>query len=217
MLTSSPTKHGAGIALYGDFNDLNALHATIHKLAEESWVPEHTSLFLLGLAYDVRKAFEGKRSKRSFGQHPGQKTAYFGCQVLWPIALVQIGMLRRMASYRNTDHRDQGMLYLLEDCAVTSLIAHDPGVGRVCAEWMLAQPMLGSDFLYQFVSEAAWRYIFETPEKSRFAKLPEILRTIWFLSPEYRAFSEAVTEQAKKRGCSAHNLGESRTWAEFRW
>jgi len=58
MLTSAPTKRGAGITLYGDSFDLDSLHKTIHKIAQEGFMEESTRNFLLGLAYDIRKAKE---------------------------------------------------------------------------------------------------------------------------------------------------------------
>ena len=50
---------------------------------------------------------------------------YRGVRILWPIFLPQLAMLRHYAGYRTTDHRDQACLYLLEDCAITSLLAFD--------------------------------------------------------------------------------------------
>jgi Domain of unknown function (DUF6904) len=54
MLTSSPTKYGAGITLYGDFLDFDTVHKTIHKIAREGFAEEHVQDFIYGLACNER-------------------------------------------------------------------------------------------------------------------------------------------------------------------
>lgn len=111
MLTSAPTKQGAGITLYGDAFGLGALHQTIHKIATEGFMEERAREFVLGLTYDVRKANERQRELRTFGLEK-DKVRYRGVRVLWPYFVPQPAMLRHYAGYRTTDQRDQACLYL---------------------------------------------------------------------------------------------------------
>src|SRR5262245_24123867 len=110
MLTSAPTKFGAGITLYGDFFDLDSLHRTVHKVAAEGYLEERIGDFITALAYDIRKAKDKSREEREFGLDD-DKVTYRGVSVLWPVFLPQLALLRHYAGYRNTDHRDQGCLY----------------------------------------------------------------------------------------------------------
>lgn len=63
MLEYKLTPHHAGIALWGDFATLDRLHEFIHHVVEECACIEDKEGFVLGLAYDVRKAFQGQRSQ----------------------------------------------------------------------------------------------------------------------------------------------------------
>ena len=61
MLLAEPTKHGAGIFLYGDYRDLESLHDTIHYLSDGIPLGGEFDDLVLELAYDVRKAMEDQR------------------------------------------------------------------------------------------------------------------------------------------------------------
>jgi hypothetical protein len=216
MLTSSPTKHGSGITLYGDSHDLRALHETIHKVTSEKHVEERFGNFMLGLAYDVRKAYEGARERKRVGLEGLNSVKYFSVNVLWPYFLPQVALIRHFAAYHPTTHRDQGCLYLLEDCAITSLLARDANVGKVCSEWLLSFPMLPHDYLMQFFNICAREFVC-IPEKKRFGKLPDILRKLAWHSPEYREFSKEIAEAAKANDCGPEELSDPREWPKFRW
>lgn len=216
MLTSAPTKHGAGITLYGDYFDLEALYQTIHKIAAEGFVEERAREFLFGLAYDVRKAKDRQREQRKFGIEK-DTVKYRGVRVLWPHFLPQLALLRHCAGYRNTDHRDQACLYLLEDCAITSLLAFDAKIGKECATLLLNFPPFPNDYFFEFCSVCARKYITATSGIKRFRKLPDMLRTIFWVSPEYQAFAKKMEAAAKEQGCSPHALQEAAEWPRFRW
>lgn len=216
MLTSAPTKHGAGITLYGDTFDLDALHHTIHKIAEEGFMEERARDFVLGLAYDVRKAKERKREVRQFGME-GDKLKYRGVRILWPYFLPQLAMLRHYAGYRNTDHRDQACLYLLEDCALTSLLAFDAKVGKECATILLNFPPFAHNYLFEYCSVCARQYVAASSERHRFKTLPKTLREMFWLSPEYQAFAKDMEATAKEQGCSSEMLQDVAEWPKFRW
>jgi|GEM_PF-1858229 len=111
MLTSAPTKHGSGITLYGDAHDLRALRETITKVADERHVEERFGNFMLGLAYDLRKAYEGARESKRVGVPGLDSVKYFSVNVLWPYFLPQVALIRHFAAYHPTSHRDQGWLY----------------------------------------------------------------------------------------------------------
>lgn len=63
MLEFKLTPHHAGVALWGDYAALDKLHEFIHRIVEGSVYIEDKEGFVLRLAYDVRKAFEGQRSQ----------------------------------------------------------------------------------------------------------------------------------------------------------
>ena len=216
MLTSSPTKFGAGITLYGDPHDLRALRDSVHKIADERHVDERFGTLLLSFAYDVRKAYEGARETKRIGHQKLDWVKYRSVNIVWPMFLSQVGLIRHFAAYHPTTHRDQACLYLLEDCSITSLLAADANIGKVCSEWLLSFPMFSHDYLTEFVSECSREFI-EISEKKRFQALPNILRKLSWLSPEYRAYSKAVVETAKAQDCAPEDISDPRDWPKFRW
>ncbi len=216
MLTSAPTKQGAGITLYGDYFDLEALHATTHKIATEGFMEERAREFLLSLAYDIRTAKERKREERKFGM-ADSKVKYCGVRILWPHFLPQLAMLRHYAGYRNTDHRDQACLYLLEDCAITSLLAFDAKVGSEAAKLLLNFPPFSNDYIFEFCTDRARKYVFASTGQKRFKNLPQTLRAMYWFSPEYKAFSVEMETAAKEKNCTPHDLHQVAEWPNFRW
>ena len=96
MLTGISTARDSGIAIYGDYNDLECLHESIHYLCDHPNVDEHLGKFALGFAYEVRKSFEGARETKVFGTGR-ERVKYFGAKNLWPYFIVQVGLLRSFA------------------------------------------------------------------------------------------------------------------------
>ena len=78
MLVAEATKYGAGITVYGDYWDLRELHETIHYLSESSPLKNHLSDFVIGLAYDIRHAYQKDRKEKIFGHDEYDKLTYRG-------------------------------------------------------------------------------------------------------------------------------------------
>ena len=216
MLTSAPTKFGAGITLYGDFLDLDSLHNTIHKIASEECLEAEVQNFILALAYDIRKAKERKREVKELGIDKEDRAKYKGVSVLWPHFLPQVALLRRYAGYRNTDHRDQACLYLLEDCAITSLLAFDQAIGSECVKLFLNLPPFPNDYLFEYCSECC-RELVEVPGRGRFQRLPGLLKSMSWMSPDYTRYAAMTEQVAKKLGAAPSRLRDSRKWPDFQW
>lgn len=218
MLTSQPTKYGAGIALAGDFADLADLHKTIHYLASGTGpLPTDHAEFALGLAYDVRKAYEGARRVEPTTT-PHGSAEYYAVDVLWPIFLVQVAMLRRAGGYLPTNRAHQANLYRLEACAESALLQMDPAVGSICMRWLAHYALLPDSFLLEFVSQQARDFVFgATGGKARFRRLPAILDDISTFSPKYKDFERLMTGHAAKQNARPQDLRDSSEWPDFRW
>lgn len=136
MLEYARVKNHAGMMLIGDYRTLRALHDLIHKLADSSALfhePAHGE-FLLGLTYDVGKAFELQREIIDPPPHYDEVGRRYGVKVLWLVFLVQIRLLRQAMGFCPTDERDQGVAFLLEHAALIGL-ADDIGGTDVIEFW----------------------------------------------------------------------------------
>ena len=218
MLLLEPTEGAAGVTLWGDCLDLDGLRETIYHLADEETLGGPVSEFLLGLAYDVRHASQGDRLEQEIGTDPIERVGYRGVRILWPFFLVQLSLLRAAASYKPTRSEHQADLYRLEGIANDALVEYDSVAGRACIELLPALGNLPKDYLVEFISVLARRYVSEGKSgKPRFRKLPALLRQVWWMSDEYEAFKAKLESVAREKGCSPHELGDSGEWPDFRW
>ncbi len=217
MLRSEPTRYGAGITLYGDYYDLRSLHDTIHDLSKGSPLIYSLEEFLLGLAYDVRHAYQKDRKVETFGSDQYDQVTYGGVDLLWPIVLVQIRMLRWAAAFHPTTREHQSNLSRLESCAEQSLKEYDLLIGEKCVEWLNFFNGFPPTYLPEFISDVTKKYLFESKGgKQRFRRLPGILGMVHPMSEEYRAFEEEIRAIAKEKGCKPEELHDSSEWPEFK-
>jgi|JI6StandDraft_1071083.scaffolds.fasta_scaffold57091_1 hypothetical protein len=91
MLGYAKVRNHAGMMLVGDYETLRALHDVIQKVVKESALfrKEEHGAHLLGLAYEVRKAFELQREILESPPHYEEIGRRYGVKLLWPVLLVQ--------------------------------------------------------------------------------------------------------------------------------
>lgn len=68
----------------------------------------------LGLAYDVRKAYEQQREVLQPPQHYKEVGVRYGVKILWPVLLPQNRMLRLSLAFLNHSAKTQAIAYALE-------------------------------------------------------------------------------------------------------
>jgi hypothetical protein len=220
MIFAKPTKYGAGIQIYGDCHDLSNLRETIHELTSHRPLAGARGEFVLGLAYEVRHAYQGDREVLKLPSDVGESgaTIYAGFRILWPVFLMQLGMLRWGAGFQPTTKEQQSNLYRLEACADDALIAYDPFVGRRCLEWLAHFQGPSDKYILQYVQNCSLQYVtVGKPGKARFKELPEILHMLSPFSKGYRAFEEYLQSMAKGKGCQPGDLQDLGEWPEFKW
>jgi hypothetical protein len=218
MLFLHPTEFGAGVTLWGDAYDLEHLYDTIHAIDNDQILGSGVSDFLLGLAYDIRHAYQDERLVKLFDSNHPEKIHYKGVQILWPIFLVQVSLLRHAASYHPTTRAQQADLYRLEAITEKALFDYEPVTGKECMELLPLMGALPKDYLVEFISVASKEYVLEGKTgKPRFRKLPKILRKIWWMSDEYKVFKAELEKLAQEKGCRPEELTTMDDWEDFKW
>lgn len=218
MLFAKPTRYGAGVELWGDPRDLEHLRDTVYHLADAATLGEQVSDFLLELAYDVRHAFQRDRLEREFGVDSLDKVACRGVQIVWPIFLVQVSLLRRAAGLKPTTGAHQADIYRLEYEAEQALVTYDAAVGGECVPLIPLAGDLPRDYLVEYISCWARDYVEQgSAGKARFKKLPVLLRSLWWVGDEYKAFAAHLKTTAAEQGCQPSELTDGSKWREFRW
>jgi hypothetical protein len=167
----------------------------------------------VALACDVRHASEGIREKKSFDD-----VVYLGARAVWPRVLMQAALLRQYAAFVDTSREDQSNLFRLEHALRQALRDYDAADGNACAEWLERPLCVSRDYLVSFVDHATTLYAAEQPGgKTRFRRLPAILRGMNELSREYRAYRQRMAAMAAERGCDPHDLHAPQDCAELAW
>ncbi len=216
MLYAIPTKRGYGVTLYGDYNDLESLHGTIHLICDEEsygvyWHKERA----LSIAYEIRKAHEGKRQRIIDEEHG---STYYATNIDWPAALFYASFLRRTAGFCQTTKKDQANLYRFEYCIESALASYDYNTARDILYWYDTIGSVPQDFIMSFVDEIRYEYLYGgLSGKRNFKRLPELLRSIYSSSDEYKRFAEYIKAESQKNNCRPDQLWDGRDWPEIKW
>jgi hypothetical protein len=107
-------KNHAGILLMGDYVSVRELHEIVHDVNERSPLIREEDGPFLGLAYDVRKAYEQQREILQPPEGYEEIGVRYGVEILWPVLLVQQRMLRVSLGYLDHSRRHQAITYALE-------------------------------------------------------------------------------------------------------
>lgn len=101
------------------------LYDFVSRVVENSPVIHDKEGFVLGLCYDLRKAYEGQRSE-DWRYTDEDRCRIYGVEVLWPLLLIQMGVLRHAMSFIPTSRLDQAIMYELEHVVESALRAAVP-------------------------------------------------------------------------------------------
>lgn len=118
-------RNHAGMLLIGDEESLRALYALIHRVSDEVAFLADDDGFL-GLAYDVRKAFQGARRRLRRDSAQSESTPRFGVEILWPVLLFQARQLRVALAGARSSPSEIALVSALE-AAVEVTIESDLG------------------------------------------------------------------------------------------
>ncbi len=222
MIQAYPTKHGTGVAIFGDYGDLNALYETVHKIAdsldESNKFQKGQHQLLMNLAYEIRKAFSGNRLKEKFMYDgDGESVGFYGFQIVWTDILIFISVLRHNAGYFQTNKLHQGSLYYLEYIVEKALFEYDV-VGANNIKDFIAQRINIQDIcVFQIYQLLHIKFVSERPGKARFRKIPDFINNHFSSrSIEYIEFIASLKDMAKKQNGDITDL-EYTEFPDIKW
>ena len=218
MLFTQPSRYKGGFSLWGDFHDLRSLHETIHFLCDEKGPMDyHTSEYVLGLAYEIRHAYQGDRKEEAFGYDELDKVKYRGAELVWTHILPQMAILRRAAGYQPTDATHQSNLYRMEACIEDALLKSDDGIGNICFDWLQNTYSFPQNYLTSFFTSCTKEFLCEGKGgMQRFKRLPSLLGDLHPMSEKYQAYSAALEEIAAEKGVDPRALSDSSEWPKIK-
>ncbi len=219
MILAEPTKYGSGIKIYGDALDLNSLYETIHNISESPVLKGKLNDYILGFAYDIRKAKEATKEKIIMGFDDfDQKVTYLGVKILWPDFLFFVGLLRWASGFFPTTKIHQSYLYLLEHFAESCLTSYDYESGMKSYNWLVNFIGIRENYLVNFIYEQNKKFLSFKDGKTRFKNLPNILYSLDSFSPEYKEFEKEILKISIKNNCDPLDIwSEEQININFKW
>lgn len=203
MIEGKSTKLAGGLEVTGSFPDLKKLHRAIHTVVEHADLSPILGDTLLGLAYEVRKAYESLYGPRPTKEPKG--TASF--VVAWPVVMFQLVLLRQALRPAVMDLEGMASLVRLEYAAETGLWGLGDHVAVPAVFWLRGTQEVGNDYLVQHLTLLTDSYLFDGPAgKKRAAILPNVLVALEEDSMAYRRTRKHAESEAKRLGCTVHEL-----------
>ena len=212
MLNYELTPNHTGFVLWGDYATLKKLQEFVYKVVEESILIEDKEGFILGLAYDARKAFQGER-RESHVDNDGDQNKIFGVEVLWPVILIQVGVLRHAMAFMICNRLDQATMFELEHVVELAARAAIPST----ADEIIHSVYQIGTMPYQHIDavlNSRCCYFIELPAQQRMSLLPKLMETF---NPMYD-FLAKQNHVKRPAIISPDAFAEGdREWPDFDW
>jgi hypothetical protein len=202
MLFSRTNKSCEGFLLCGDYHDLRAAHEAVHEIVRQS--PPLNSQrgialgeFVLGLAYDIRKAYEQQREAIKLeGATGSENVTYYGVDVAFPYIILQLGALRWAAAFTTVSRQHQSVLYALEALTEDALFHFDASVSQQIMNRITSfGEMLQSQNIDDVMQEIHNCWI--NNNKRKIGELPTLLSNVTMI-PSIREILEGAPRIKKK-------------------
>lgn len=179
LFSRTKARDSTGFTLCGDYLDLRAAHETVHNIVTNSPVlnnQRHIDLneFTLGLAYDIRKAYEQQREIINLDGADDKQVTYYGVDVTFPDFILQLAALRWACAFTVINRNQQSILFALEWAVESAMNDFDAKVSSEIVERLSAfGNMLQSQNIDSIENEIDVCWI--QKKKRRFTELLELL------------------------------------------
>lgn len=190
MFQFETSKHHTGLILWGDVWDLDEANTVIHEIVNKSIWIENKEGFVLGLAYDLRKAKEGMRRKSTREYSTDLVYPIFGVEIVWPVLLLQVAALRQASAYMDSTKQLQAVLYTLESVMESARHQDTPEhASHILQEATIIQGQPYNNLEEHHSSRC--HYFLSLPPQKRMGALPWILQS---LNPMYSSLYPILTK-----------------------
>lgn len=213
MLDFELTPHHAGLRLWGDAVGLERLYALVHRLVADSPLIEDKEGFVLGFAYDLRKAFEGQRAQLDRVDRLGHRYRLYGVEILWPVLLIQAALLRAALGGLPSNRLDQAVLYELEHVIESAARAALPAALEETLHWA-RRAALAPYVHLDLILDSRCLYFIETPVERRLAVLPKLMETF---DLAYGMLAEQGVALRPGVIPPSAFANDDRDWPDFEW
>jgi len=214
MLSYTLLKNHAGILLIGDYSSLTWLHEVVHDVNDRSPLVIDKEGAFLGLAYDLRKAFERQREVIQPPKHFEEIGIRYGVQILWPVLMLQQRLLRQSLAFLNHTAKTQAITYALE-AVIEDGLREDFGAqaGHIIDLWQRLDPAQSQVFAMMNSRGGIFCSWTKAQRKAGFAHL------LSSFDPMYDRFYAMRLKNGDKNLISPEEFAvwENAEWPDPRW
>jgi hypothetical protein len=200
-----------GVELWGTYDDLSNLYEVVGKFwnDENNFDKkgfENRDKLLSSFSYEIRKAKESSRLKKTTSHFSSETQEHFGCQLSWVHFLFSLTALKSNMRYQETNKFDISLILLIEFWLEKAMRTFDE-VGATNLVGFIEDGLFGANpYIYQYMRCINLDYYLLGGGKPAFRKLPDLLRKGVFYSYEYKAYEKYLQEEAKRLNCGITDL-----------
>jgi hypothetical protein len=205
MITARVTPNGVGIEFTSNYAYLRKLYNAVDDLIErnEQTMPGLNIDFLMMLAYDIRKAYEGNRGTSKLFQAENTSYELFHNHIIWPTYITQVTMLRYLS---NQSGKHKRLIKSLEDCAVHALHEVNQSTAEYVKHWFKTVKITDC-YLSQIVVPCSSEFVTSlSTQKDRMKALPAFLDFIMPSSSNYTEYTDDLLRESVMNNCSVFDL-----------
>jgi len=211
MLYIIPTKKGLGVEIWGNFDDMNIFYEFIGKFwNDENYIGkkgfESRDKLISGFSYEIRKAKDGNRLKRSRSHFSLEEQTHYGAKISWVHFLFSLTAIKYNMRYFETNKFDISMVLLLEFWLEKSMNSYDETGAKNLIRFIDDGIYGANELIYLYMRSINQEYFLMGGGKKAFRKLPELLKRAIFYSDEYKKYESFLNTEAKRLNIDIDNM-----------
>lgn len=209
------TPNSVGIVLSGSESDLIDLYDAIYQaFPEDDSLDADNVLFLLGLTYDIRKAYSGHRDEHLDIQPINPKTSdeceinkTYSVAIVLPILIAQIHILSEYLAFFLGDETAYNTILNFKNKVLSAIEVKSKDTYEKVKYWLENTDDFSEDYIFNIITHfSAVEYIQYKPKEKRLQSLPGLLETFNELNQKYIETAKLLEIRAKGLNCSVHDL-----------
>lgn len=210
MIYIVPTKKGLGVEIWGAFDDLSNLYEVLSKFWNDEINlvkgAENRDKLISGFSYEIRKAKEGNRLKRSSGHFSLEKREYFGTQISWVHFLFSLTAIKHNMRFCETNKFDISMILQIEFWLEKAMNSYDE-IGAKNLVGFIDDGLYGANnYIYHFMRSINQEAFMLGGGKRAFRKIPDLLKRGVFFTNEYKEYEAFLKKESERLNCNIDEM-----------
>lgn len=213
VIYTIPTKRGIGVEIWGTYDDLSNLYEVIGKFWDyqsqdlpEFNGAENRDMLMSSFSYEIRKAKEQSRMKRTSNHFSFEQQEYFGTRISWVQMLFSLAALKYNMRLRETNKFDIAMILQIEFWLEKSMLSFDGDKAQRLVGFIEDGIYGANDCIYQCMRSVNLEFLRLGGGKKAFRLLPQLLQRAVYSTEEYKDYRDFLNADAKRLGCEPSEL-----------